>query len=95
MDSKVVKHWRQFMTLCEETATDHAMFAEMLNLFLTAEEKENISMRHMIIGELLRGEKTQRTIAETMGVSIAKITRGSNELKRMDKKLIAYLKEKI
>ena len=52
-------------------------------------------MRYSIIHELIKQEKTQREIAKELNVSIAKISRGSNELKRIDKKLLTYLKEKL
>ncbi|MBV9576111.1 MAG: trp operon repressor [Gammaproteobacteria bacterium] len=69
--------------------------ALLLDLFLTEEEKKNIELRYLIIKELLKNKKTQREIAKDIGVSIAKITRGSNELKRMNKKFIIGLKRKL
>ena len=38
---------------------------------------------------------TQRDMSETLGVSIAKITRGSNALKMLDPKLKAFLKKNV
>lgn len=67
----------------------------LLDLFLTADEKTDLETRFLIVKELLKEEKTQRQIAKEFNVSIAKITRGSNELKRMNPKLIVYLKEKL
>lgn len=67
----------------------------LLDLFLTPEEKKDLGLRYLIVKDLLEGKKTQRAIAEELQVSIAKITRGSNELKRVSPKLLAYLKEKI
>ena len=44
---------------------------------------------------LLKKQKTQREIAEDLNVSIAKITRGSNELKRTNKKFLNWLRERL
>lgn len=70
-------------------------FSLLLDLFLTNEEKTNIEIRFLVIKELLKSKKTQREIARDVGVSIAKITRGSNELKRMNKKFLIDLKNKL
>ncbi len=67
----------------------------LLDLFLTAEERADLGMRFLIIKELLSEEKTQRQVAKELNVSIAKITRGSNELKRTNRKLLTYLKKNI
>lgn len=86
--------WHVFTQWC--TAAKHEnMFHALLELLLTQEEKESISSRCLIVMELLKQEKTQRDMAADLNVSIAKITRGSNELKRMSPKLIAFLKENI
>lgn len=65
--------------------------AKLFELLLTAEEKESITTRCLIVDELIKKEKPQREIAATLKVSIAKITRGSNELKRMPQSLIDFL----
>ena len=67
----------------------------LLDLLLTPEEKRDLGMRYWIIKALLEGKKTQRDMARELNVSIAKITRGSNELKRVDPRLLNYLKEKL
>lgn len=84
--------WRMFTKLCLASKNEK-MFTALCELLLTQEEKDSISTRCLIIKELLSQEKTQRGIAENLQVSIAKITRGSNELKRMPAKLIEFLKE--
>lgn len=84
--------WRSFLKLCLAT-NNEKMLAALFELFLTQEEKESLALRCLIIMELLHQDKTQRDIAEELHVSIAKITRGSNELKRMPPKLIEFLKE--
>ena len=78
--------WRGFLSLCSEAKTPEEL-NELLWLFLTAEEKKDIATRYLIIRELVKGKKTQREMAKDLGVSIAKITRGSNFLKMVSKKL--------
>lgn len=78
--------WRGFLSLCSKAKTPEEL-NELLWLFLTAEEKKDIATRYLIIQELVRGQKTQREMAKDLGVSIAKITRGSNFLKMISKKL--------
>ena len=60
---------------------------EVLTFFLTIEEKKDLSLRFLLVKELLKGELTQREISAKLKVSIAKITRGSNALKIVDKNI--------
>lgn len=83
--------WKQFLELCRKTQDDKAL-TTMFDLLLTPDEKEDIAMRCLIIRELLEKKRTQREIAKHLNVSIAKITRGSNEIKRMKDPFIEYLK---
>jgi TrpR family trp operon transcriptional repressor len=86
--------WNIFTELCLSSKNEK-MLSSLFNLFLTQEEKESIATRCLVIKELIKQEKTQRDISENLHVSIAKITRGSNELKRMPPKLITFLKENL
>ena len=83
--------WHVFTQWCLASANQRNL-SSLFELLLTQEEKESIAARCLIIMELLKQEKTQRDIAADLNVSIAKITRGSNELKRMSPELIAFLK---
>lgn len=82
--------WNRFITLCcrEKSTTEWEQF---FDLFLTDEEKENLATRVLIIDALLNSDLPQREIAKQLKVSIAKITRGSNMLKRADQKLLKTL----
>lgn len=82
--------WNAFLTLCRAT-TSNEQLQDLLTLFLTAEEKNNINNRYLIIKALLENRKPQREIARELGVSIAKITRGSNYLKLIDQALKHFL----
>jgi TrpR family trp operon transcriptional repressor len=88
--SKSDAGWRGFIDMCVKSPDEKALEA-MLELFLTPEERNDIARRYLIVQALIKAAKTQRDIAKTLDVSIAKITRGSNELKRMEKKWHAYL----
>jgi len=84
--------WWQFLRLCRQAKTKQQLNA-VLDLFLTIEERRAIGDRCVIVRELLEGKKTQREIAKDLNVSIAKITRGSNYLKTVDKSLIKFLEK--
>jgi TrpR family transcriptional regulator, trp operon repressor len=85
-----VEGWDGFLELCL-SIKEKDDIGSLLDLFLTEEEKENLALRFLIIRELLLQNRTQREIAKELHVSIAKITRGSNELKRIQPKLLAFL----
>lgn len=84
--------WRGFLSLCSE-AKGPKELDELLWLFLTAEERADIATRYLIVRELIRGEKSQREMSKDLGVSIAKITRGSNFLKMISKDLRRLLQD--
>ena len=82
--------WRRFLERCAKIKSIHELEA-FFDLFLTHSEKQEISLRILIIQELLKGEKTQREISKDLGVSIAKVSRGSNVLKTTEPRLKAFL----
>ncbi len=86
------KGFHEIMKLCANE-TDEKNLMALLDLLLTPEEKNDLGMRYWIIKELLAGKKTQREMARELNVSIAKITRGSNELKRINQDFLAHLKK--
>jgi TrpR family trp operon transcriptional repressor len=86
--------WNDFLELCLSTSEKKDLDA-LFDLFFTPEEKDNLALRYLIIRELLLQKNSQREIAKKLNVSIAKITRGSNELKRIPPKFLAYLRTRI
>lgn len=88
------KGWRQFLHWCEQ-AEDEKQMDALFELVLTPEEKDDIATRCLIIKELLKQEESQRDIAKKLNVSIAKITRGSNELKRVKSTIVEYVKSRL
>lgn len=86
--------WKSFLSLCLKSHNTDEL-SQLLDCFLTIEEKKDITDRYQIIKGLLDGKLTQRDMAEKLNVSIAKITRGSNALKSLDAKLKRYLEKNV
>ncbi len=84
--------WQSFLSLCRKSSSD-TQLNELLGLLLTPEEQQSVAARVLLTRALLLGEKTQRDISEELGVSIAKITRGSNALKFASASLKEYITE--
>ncbi|MCA2016201.1 trp operon repressor [Vibrio tritonius] len=74
------QEWQQVMDLITRAVQDgqHEM---LLTMLMTADEREALIARVNIFGELMKGDLSQRQISQMLGVGIATITRGSNELK--------------
>jgi TrpR family trp operon transcriptional repressor len=83
--------WHEFLLQCLKFNKVEEL-SEFLNVFLTISEREEIPKRLQIVRELLKGEKTQRTIAESLKVSIANVTRASNIIKSGQYNLTRLLK---
>jgi TrpR family trp operon transcriptional repressor len=86
--------WSLFKHLLTEAMVDKQL-DDVLHFILTPEECQALPKRLVLIKCLLEGQDAQRTIAEKTGISIAKITRGSNELKRIDPAFKAWLADKM
>ena len=84
--------WHQFLELSAASIKCNN-FDALMQVLLTAEEKEQLSTRVLLLQQLLAGKKSQREIAQELKISISKITRGSNELKRSDAAMHTFLKE--
>ncbi len=90
--TKKQKGFEGFIKLCLNCSNENALVS-LFGLFFTDEEREDLALRYLIVKDLLQQEKSQREIAKSCKVSIAKVTRGSNILKQVDKKLITFLKK--
>ncbi|MEZ8099816.1 trp operon repressor [Vibrio bivalvicida] len=89
------KEWQQILDLIEHS-TESQQHQMLLTMLLTPDEREALVARVNIFRELLKGELSQRQISQMLGVGIATITRGSNELKSKsegEKQQIASLLE--
>lgn len=95
MDSEARQHgWTKFLELCHEAESIENL-AQIMAFFLTYEEKEHVADRMIIIENLLNANCSQRVLAQKFGISIAKITRGSNALKTLDAEIKNQLKVKL
>lgn len=90
MNDRLLKEsWRRLLKLIQKTPC----LEELMRLLLTKEEVNMLSQRLLIIEALVKSKETQRKISENLNVSIAKITRGSNELKSIDIHLRKFLEK--
>ncbi|MBY5993459.1 trp operon repressor [Ferrimonas balearica] len=74
--------WQEVLSLVSAPRSEPET-AALLGLLLSHDEREAIGGRLAVFRALLAGELSQRQIAATLGVSIATITRASNNLKSM------------
>lgn len=72
--------WQQILDLVK-SSTETNQHEMLLTMLLSADERESLISRVNIFRELLKGELSQRQISQLLGVGVATITRGSNELK--------------
>ncbi len=90
--------WSSFVELVRE-AVNKGQDEMLLTILLTSDEKEALVSRANIVLELLQGDLSQRQISQLLGVGIATITRGSNELKSLDEQqkhqILSLLQESI
>ncbi|WP_062268697.1 trp operon repressor [Endozoicomonas arenosclerae] len=77
------KSWSEVLDLIQ-SQPDRKALDRVMEVLLTPEEQEAVASRLAIMRALLNGEASQREIAARFGVSIAKVTRCSNYLKRLD-----------
>jgi TrpR family trp operon transcriptional repressor len=73
-------NWQQLMDLIKQSADDE-QHSLLLTMLMTPDERDVLLARVNIFHELLKGDLSQRQISQLLGVGIATITRGSNELK--------------
>lgn len=82
--------WSRLLRACRDlNRTDD--FDRFFDLIFTPEEKIALSARIMIFKGLIDQKRTQRDLSKDLGVSIAKITRGSNAIKRASEEEIELL----
>lgn len=74
-----------------EEATKEGKLEQLLQVLLTQDEQDALISRVNIIRELLIGDMSQRQISQMLGVGVATITRGSNELKRHPQEINDWL----
>ncbi|WP_047045650.1 trp operon repressor [Vibrio mexicanus] len=72
--------WQELVDLIKQAA-DSEQHELLLTTLLTPDERESLVARVNIMCELLKGDLSQRQVSQMLGVGVATITRGSNELK--------------
>ena len=88
------RDWTRFIQLLAE-AFSAGQGEALLNLMLTADERQGYGTRLCIIEELLRSQLSQRQLKDQLRVGIATITRGSNGLKSAAPELRDWLTEQL
>ncbi|KKD01604.1 MULTISPECIES: trp operon repressor [Photobacterium] len=91
-DTPDFSDWQQIVSLFRQASAE-GKDELLLRLLLTPDERESLIARVNIFHELLNGERSQRKISELLGVGVATITRGSNELKHHDAETRDWLAE--
>ena len=86
------KAWQDFINLVKQ-ASNEGRLEMVFEVFLTQAEREDLAKRYEIIRSLLLTEKPQRQIAQELGLSISKVTRGANEIKRTPSKVKTFLED--
>ncbi len=75
-----ISDWQHVVNIIEK-AVHNGQHDMLLTTMLTSDEREALIARANILNELLKGELSQRQISQMLGVGVATVTRGSNELK--------------
>ncbi|WP_052880084.1 trp operon repressor [Vibrio coralliirubri] len=86
-------NWQQLMDLVK-TAVEKEQHELLLTMMMTPDERDALVARINIFCELMKGDMSQRQVSQMLGVGVATITRGSNELKaksEQEKAVIADL----
>ncbi|MBY7732483.1 trp operon repressor [Vibrio bathopelagicus] len=73
-------NWQQLMDLVK-TAAEKDQHELLLTMMMTSDERDALVARVNILCELMKGDMSQRQVSQMLGVGVATITRGSNELK--------------
>ncbi|UWZ98006.1 trp operon repressor [Vibrio splendidus] len=73
-------NWQQLMDLVK-TAVEKDQHELLLTMMMTPDERDALVARINIFCELIKGDMSQRQVSQMLGVGVATITRGSNELK--------------
>ncbi|EAP92692.1 trp operon repressor [Vibrio splendidus] len=74
------ENWQQLMDLVK-TAAEKNQHELLLTMMMTPDERDALVARVNILCELMKGDMSQRQVSQMLGVGVATITRGSNELK--------------
>ncbi|CAM3648104.1 trp operon repressor [Parendozoicomonas haliclonae] len=90
-NAELVKGWQKFIELFDQDHDEKAL-NRLFSVLLTSEERTAISHRIEILSSLLEGNESQRDLSARLQISIATVTRGSNNLKQLSDKDKAFLR---
>lgn len=76
----IYSDWQSLLALIKR-AVESGQHEMLLTMMMTSDERDALISRANILCELLKGDLSQRQISQMLGVGVATITRGSNELK--------------
>ncbi len=86
------QEWTKVLQMIEK-AVDEGNQQTLLSIMLTADEREALVTRAKILDMLLNQQCSQRQISQELGVGIATVTRGNNELKNRSDDELKVLSE--
>ncbi|GAM67907.1 transcriptional repressor protein trpR regulates the trp [Vibrio ishigakensis] len=86
------EEWTKVLQMIEK-AVDEGSQQTLLSIMLTADEREALVTRAKILDMLLNQQCSQRQISQDLGVGIATVTRGNNELKNRSDDELKVLSE--
>ena len=78
---KIMADYMEELAQTLATVNDRVLLKDFLKALLTPQEYNAVAARWALVRLLDQG-MTQRKIAETLGLSLCKITRGSREMKK-------------
>ena len=87
-DNKAIRELSQALAACDDIDLIYEFLCEGL---LTPNETKEIASRWALV-KLIKEGMSQRKIADKLGLSLCKITRGSRELKKEDSAFDRMLK---
>jgi len=92
MHTNSKKFKKEFIDVLRISASDPVLFEALLCDFLTESEQDQLPVRWQIIKRLYEGQP-QRKISVDLGVGIATVTRGSEELQDQKGGFYQYLQK--
>jgi len=91
MKNNLDKYKKEIIEVISKIAKDKQLLADFTKDILTPREFENLSVRWQIVKRLAKGEH-HASIAESLHLGVATVTRGSREMRKKEGGLRKALK---